>query len=78
MKIHTFDSNYFRGKSHFEDDDTQNYLLFQPVLKYFKKLLIATIFQRGNQKDCLMKALHVSNNSLVSLLNYIGVKLRVK
>ena len=30
-KLETFDSIYFRGKSHFEDDGTQNYLVFQTV-----------------------------------------------
>ena len=35
-KLQTFDSIYFRGKSHFEDDGTQNYLVFQPSQKYFK------------------------------------------
>ena len=30
-KLETFDSIYFRGKSHFEDDGTQNYLKFQPM-----------------------------------------------
>ena len=37
-KLQTFDSNYFLGKSHFEDDKSKNYLVFQPVFKYFKKL----------------------------------------
>ena len=34
-KIKVFDSSYFIGKSHFEEDGTQNYLVFQPVLKCF-------------------------------------------
>ena len=34
-KIKAFDSSYFIGKSHFEEDGTQNYLVFQPVLKCF-------------------------------------------
>ena len=34
--LETFDSIYFRGKSHFEDDGTQNYLIFQTVSIYFK------------------------------------------
>ena len=25
------------GKSHFEEDGTQNYLVFQPMLTYFKR-----------------------------------------
>ena len=27
--------SYFIGKSHFEEDGTQNYLVFQPLNKYF-------------------------------------------
>ena len=35
-KLKTFDSSYIVGKSHFEEDGTQNYLVFQPLNKYFK------------------------------------------
>ena len=35
-KLKTFDSSYFTGKSNFEEDGTQNYLVFQPLNKYFK------------------------------------------
>ena len=35
-KLKTSDSNYFRGKSHFEEDGTQNYLVLQPMNRYFK------------------------------------------
>ena len=35
-KLKTFDSSYFIGKSNFEEDGTQNYLVFQPLNKYFK------------------------------------------
>ena len=34
-KLKTFDLSYFIGKCHFEDG-TQNYLVFQPINKYFK------------------------------------------
>ena len=30
-KLKTFDSSYFISKSHFEEDVTQNYLVFQPI-----------------------------------------------
>ena len=30
-KLKTFDSSYFISKSHFEEDGTQNYLVFQPM-----------------------------------------------
>ena len=36
-KLKTCDSSYFIGKSHFEEDGTQNYLLFQLMCKYFKR-----------------------------------------
>ena len=35
-KLKTFDSGYFIRKSHFEEDGTQNYLVFQPMYRYFK------------------------------------------
>ena len=35
-KLKKFDSGYFHGKSHFEEDGAQNYLVFQPLSKYFK------------------------------------------
>ena len=34
--LETFDSIYFRGKTHFEEDGTQNYLVFQPIYRYSK------------------------------------------
>ena len=30
-KLKTFNSSYFIGKSHFEEDGMQNYLVFQPI-----------------------------------------------
>ena len=34
-KLKTFHSSYFIGKSHFEEDGTQNYLVFYSLNKYF-------------------------------------------
>ena len=39
-KLKTFDSGYFIGKSHFDEDGTQNYLVFQPMYRYFKMINI--------------------------------------
>ena len=33
-KLQTFDLSYFRGKSYFEEDGTQNYLVSQPIIRY--------------------------------------------
>ena len=35
--LKNIDSVYFRGKNLFEDDVNENYLVFQPVYKWFKK-----------------------------------------
>ena len=37
-KVKTFNSIYFRGKSHFEEDGIQNYLVFQPIQRYFENI----------------------------------------
>ena len=37
-KLKKTDSIYFRGKSHFEVDGTQNYLAFQSMYRYFKRV----------------------------------------
>ena len=42
-KLQTFDSSYFRGKSHFGEDGTQNYLIFQPIFRYFKVNTIISV-----------------------------------
>ena len=37
--LKTFDSSYFRGRNYFVGNDgTQNYLVFQSMFKYFKKI----------------------------------------
>ena len=35
-KLKIFDSSYFIGKNYFEEDGAQNYLVFQPISRYFK------------------------------------------
>ena len=37
-RLKTFDPSYFIGKSHFEDDNTQNYLVFQQMHRYFNQI----------------------------------------
>ena len=37
-KLQTIDSIYFRGKSHFKEDGTQNYLVFQSMYRSFKQI----------------------------------------
>ena len=55
-KQKTFDLGYFRGKNYFEEDGTQNYLVFQPMYKYFKRIAVDYILL-WNLKDFLMQIL---------------------
>ena len=38
IKLKTFDLRYFKGKGHFEEDGSQNYLVFQPIYRYFERV----------------------------------------
>ena len=59
----------FIGKSHFEEDGTQNYLVFQPLNKYFKIIANKNIFHRGYLKDYLMKILSLLLHLIIVLLH---------
>ena len=82
-KLKIFDSSYFFGKSHFEDG-TQNYLIFQPMYRYFE--IIAGI---GNRKYIYywkskglsnerISSIAASNCSVTPFLDYYGTKTRVE
>ena len=57
-KLATFDSIYFPGKSHFEDEGTQNLLLLQPMQKYFKTV------SASNSNILLWKSKGLSDESI--------------
>ena len=38
VKFQSFDSNYFCDKSHFENDVTQDYLVFQAIYRFVKQI----------------------------------------
>ena len=69
-KLKTFDSSYFFGKTHFEEDGTQNCLVFQPMNKYFKVIADKNMFHLGNLKDYLMKVLSLQLHLIIVLLHY--------
>ena len=59
-KLKTFDSSYFKSKSHFVEDSTQNYLVFQSMYRYFKRIVgvgSGNYIYFGNLKVCLMEGL---------------------
>ena len=67
MKLRTFNSSQIRGTSHFEDDSTQNYLVFYPVYKYFK-----TVANGNKVTDFLMKLLHLLLHLIIVLLQHFS------
>ena len=69
---------YFKGKNHFEEDGTQNYLVFQPMYKYFKKIdNTDNILEEKSTglSDEIIKTLH---NTLAPELIYSGKRMYVK
>ena len=80
-KLKTFDSSYFIGKSHFEEDGTQNYLVFQPINRYFKVIANTKYISTWKSKrlsDESIKPPATSDNSLSLLINYLDNKRRLK
>ena len=66
-KIQASDSIFFQGKNHFEDDGSQNYLVFQPMYKYFLKVCDTDRISEWKPKglcDEIIKHTTTSNNSL--------------
>ena len=76
-KLKTFDSSYFFGKTHFEEDGTQNCLVFQPMNKYFKviadKKYVSSWKSKGLSNESI-KPPATSDNSLTPLLIMLVIK----
>ena len=83
-KLQTFDSIYFRQKSHFGKDCTQNYLVFQPMYRYFKRVSgvgshNCIYFWKSNiLSDGNITAPTTSDYKLNSQLSYFGTKTRIE
>ena len=85
-KLQKFDLSYFRGKNYFDEDGTQNYLVFLPIFRYFKANVITNVtnyvLSRKSKglSDETIKLPSTSYNSLTPSINYINNtdKIRVK
>ena len=80
-KLKTFDSSYFIGKNHFEEDSTQNYLVLQPIKRYFEVITNSNYVSSWKTKGLSAKTIKppaTSDNSLTPTLSYYGTKTRVK
>ena len=80
-KLKTFGSSYFIGKSHFEEDGRQNYLVFQPINRYFKVIANTDYVSSWKSKGLSAKTIKpptTSDNSLTPVVKYYSTKTRVK
>ena len=74
-QLKIFDSSYFIGKSHFEEDGVQNCLVFQPIIRYFKIITntkYVSSWQFKGISDETIKPPATSDNSLNPKVNYYG------
>ena len=81
-KLKTFYSSYFRGKSHFEDDGTQNWLVFQPIHRYFKRASdnprVILSWKSKGLSDESINGPTTSDKLLDPSLDFVGTKARLK
>ena len=80
-KLKTFDLSYFIGKSHVEEDRVRNYLVFQPIIRYFKVINNTNYISSWKSKGLSAESIKrpsTSDTSLTTELNYYGNKVRVK
>ena len=78
-KLRAFDSSHYNGKSYFDEDGIQNYLVFQSILKYFT--LNSSWITKWKSKGLSNESLEVvstSSNTLTPSVNYYGEKARLK
>ena len=74
------DLSYFIGKSYFEEDGAQNYLVFQPIRRCFKIINTKYIpsWKSKGLSDEFLTPYPTSDNSLTPLIDYYCSKVRVK
>ena len=79
-KLKLVDLGYFIGKSHFQEDGTQNYLVFQLLNKYFKignSDYVLSWKSKGLSSESITPP-SAPNNFLNPSLNYLDAKIRVR
>ena len=83
-KLQKLDAACFRGKSHFEEDGTQNYLVFQPMHRYFKRIAGVVsgnyiyFWKSKGLSDEKLDFITASNCKITPELSFYGTKTRVE
>ena len=76
--------SYFIGKSNFEEDGTQNYLVFRPMHRYFKTIANVAngsyiyYWKSKGLSDERTNSSKTSNHSITQNLDCYGTKTRVE
>ena len=77
-KLKTFDSSYFIGKSHFDEDGTKYYLVFHSLNKYFKLITNKLSILWWQCKRFSTEIIDPPTTSISPLINYGDNKIRLK
>ena len=83
-KLKRFDLSYFKGKDNFEEDGTQNYLVFQPMYRYFQRIagvgqINYIYFCKSNGlSDEKINSITTANYRITPELSHYDTKARVK
>ena len=80
-KLETFDSSYFRSKNYFDEDGTQNYLVFLPISRYFRLIANTKYISSSKSKGLSHETITTyasSDNSVTPLIDYYNTKIRLK
>ena len=67
-KLKTFGLSYFIGKSHFEEDGVQNYLVFLPLHKYFKVIASTNYVSLWQSKRLSGETIQLPANLIIVLI----------
>ena len=79
-KLKTLDLSYYIGNCYFGEDGAQNYLVFQPIKRYFEIIntkYISSWKSRG-LSDETITSYATSDNSITPLIHHYGSKVKVK
>ena len=79
--LKTLDLGYYIGKSYFEEDGLHNYLVFQPIKKYFKIINNTKYISSWKSKglsDETITPYATSDNNHTPFIDHYGSKARLK
>ena len=80
-KLETLDLSSYNGKSYFEQDGTPNYLIFQPISRYFKITANTKFISSWKSKglsDATITPYATSENGLSPLIDHYSNQVKIK